>query len=53
MDIIFFLTRIYVCCVCQRLLPQTEQNVLRLDVCVDDLTVCVQIIKTLKNLGIN
>lgn len=50
---IVFLTRICVCCVCKRLLPQTEKNVLRLDVCMDDLTVCVQIVKTLKHLGIN
>lgn len=41
------------CCVCQRLLSQTEQNILRLDVCMDDLTVCVQIVKTLKHLGIH
>lgn len=51
--VILLLTRIYVCCVCYRLLPQTKQDVLRLDVCMDDLTVCVQIVKTLKHLGIN
>lgn len=53
LSVSFILTRIYACCVCQRLFTQTEQNVLRLDICMDDLTVRVQIVKSLKHLGIN